>query len=158
MKGSISGYQTELSPEQKRTLLADLMDQDASDVRLCPLSLAQQRMWFLEQLEPQTAAYNLFSGLRLRGKLDAEALRRSVERAVARHETLRTAFLALNGEVFQRILPRVEINIPVIDLRGTSDSTREREAYEIAFDESRAAFDLQCSPLLRVKLIRMGGE
>ncbi len=63
----ISRRRTELSPEQKRNLLVELLGHDASGVRLCPLSLAQQRLWFLEQLEPGTAAHNISSGLRLSG-------------------------------------------------------------------------------------------
>ena len=72
---AISARQSELSPEQKRNLLVDLMGDGASGIHLCPLSLAQQRLWFLEQLEPGTAAYNISSGLRL--TVEIWTLRRS---------------------------------------------------------------------------------
>src|SRR6516225_353348 len=96
---------SELSPEQKRRLLVELLDKEDSEDRLYPLSLAQQRLWFLEQLEPGTAAFNISSGLRLIGNLDTHALGRTVRRIVARHETLRTDFLSLRGVVFQRVSP-----------------------------------------------------
>ena len=155
---AISSRRTEPTPEQKRNLLVDLLDHGASGVRLCPLSLAQQRLWFLEQLEPGTAAFNISSGLRLTGDLDTQALGRSVSHIVARHEPLRTDFLTLRGEVFQRVSPAAEVKIPAVDLRALPDDAREREAYRIACEEAGRPFDLQCSPLLRVKLLRMRDE
>jgi amino acid adenylation domain-containing protein len=154
----ISPRRTELSPEQKRDLLVELMDHDASAIRLCPLSLAQQRVWFLEQLEPGTAAHNISSGLRLKGDLDTGALRRAVACIVARHETLRTAFVTLRGEVFQRVSPTAEVEIPLVDLRAFPDESREREAYQIACEEAGRPFDLERSPLLRLKLIQLRAE
>ncbi|MBZ5622001.1 MAG: amino acid adenylation domain-containing protein [Acidobacteriia bacterium] len=155
---AISRHRAELSPIQKRNLLGELMGHGATGVRLCPLSLAQQRLWFLEQLEPGTPAYNISSGLRLRGALDDQALRRSVARIVARHETLRTAFLTLGGEVLQRISPIADVEIPAVDLRALPDEAREREAYQAACEEASRPFDLQASPLLRLKLMRMRDE
>src|ERR1700733_7454013 len=154
----ISRRRTELSPEQKRNLLVELMGNGASGIRLCPLSLAQQRLWFLAQLEPGTAAHNISSGLRLNGDLDTQALHRSVARIVARHETLRTGFLTLRGEVFQRVSPTADVEVPAVDLRALPDDAREREAYQMASEEACRPFDLQCSPLLRLKLMRMRDE
>ncbi|HVT93824.1 MAG TPA: amino acid adenylation domain-containing protein [Bryobacteraceae bacterium] len=159
--GAITGMtgvpssQTELSPDQKRDMLVELMRRDASGIRLCPLSLAQLRLWFLEQLEPGTGAHNVSSGLRLRGELDFQALRRAVERIVARHEPLRATFRALRGEVFQRIEPDVRVEIPEVDLRALPDEVREREAYQKAGEEGSKPFDLEHGPLLRLKLIRI---
>lgn len=152
---SVSSSQTELSPEQKRDMLVELMRRDASGIRLCPLSLAQLRLWFLEQLEPGTAAHNISSGVRLRGELNCQALRRAIECIVARHETLRTTFRALRGEVFQRIEPDVRVEIPEVDLRALPDEAREREAYQTAGEEGSKPFDLERGPLLRLKLIRI---
>ena len=148
-------HQTELSFEQKRHLVSELMADGASGVRLWPLSLAQQRLWFLEQLEPGTAALNISSGLRLRGELDVEALRRSAARIVARHESLRTAFLTLRGEVFQQVSPAEEVELAENDLRAVPEELRERTAYQVACREAATPFDLQCSPLLRLRLIRL---
>ena len=152
---TIPERRTELSPEQKRSLLIDLMDNGESEMRLYPLSLAQQRLWFLEQLEPGTAAHNISSGLRLNGDLDTLALRRSVGSIIARHETLRTAFVTLQGEVFQKVSPTGDVEIPEVDLQALADNIRDREAYRMASEEANRPFDLQCSPLLRLKLMRM---
>jgi amino acid adenylation domain-containing protein len=149
---------TELSPEQKRSLLIDLMDNGESEMRLYPLSLAQQRLWFLEQLEPGTATHNISSGLRLKGDLDTLALRRSVGSIIARHETLRTAFVTLQGEVFQKVSPTGDVEIPEVDLQALADNIRDREAYRIACEEANRPFDLDSSPLLRLKLIRISDE
>ena len=150
-----SRLQTDLNPGQKRKLLVELLGHEAQDSRLCDLSLAQQRLWFLEQLKPGTPAYNISSGLRLSGELDTEALHRSVAQIVARHQTLRTDFLTLHGHVFQRISPTAEVKIPAVDLRASRDDTRDRDAYQMACEEARMPFDLQCRPLLRMKLLWM---
>src|SRR5215467_10458886 len=139
---SVSGQETGLSSEQKRSLLAELMVQSGQDVGLSPLSLAQQRLWFLEQLEPQTAAYHICAGLRLAGDLDLTALRCAVAAILARHETLRTAFITLDGEIFQKISPSADVDIPTVDLQALADTVREREAYDTACAEARRPFDL----------------
>jgi amino acid adenylation domain-containing protein len=144
------------SSEQKRNLLTEMIGQHNESAGVCPLSLAQQRLWFLEQLEPSTAAHQLCSGLRLTGDLDFHVLRCAVASILARHETLRTAFITLGGEVFQRISPNADVEIPVVDLQTIPNNLREREAYETACAEARRPFDLQASPLLRLKLIKMG--
>src|ERR1051326_6453687 len=147
--------ETALSPEQKRHLLAELMERGATGVRLCPLSLAQQRLWFLEQLEPGTAALNISSGMRLKGELDTRALRRAVARIVARHETLRTSFLTVRDEVFQQVSPAAEVGLPEDDLRTLPDDVRDYEAYQMACKEAARPFDLAAGPLLRMRLIRL---
>ncbi len=86
-------------------MLVELIDDRDTELRLYPLSLAQQRLWFLEQLEPGTATHNISSGLRLNGDLDSQALRRSVRSIVARHETLRTAFVTLVRRGVSESLP-----------------------------------------------------
>jgi amino acid adenylation domain-containing protein len=139
-------------------LLVELLDKQDSEVRLYPLSLAQQRLWFLEQLEPGTAAYNISSGLQLIGNLDTDALGRAVRRIVARHETLRTDFQPLHGVVFQRVLPTAEVEVLTVDLRVLADDTRDREAHQIACKEACEPFDLHCGPLLRMKLLRLRDE
>ena len=139
----------------KRSLLANTLGGSTEGVGLCPLSLAQKRLWFLEQLAPGTAAYNISSGLRLSGDLDAQAIRRSVDAIIARHETLRTTFVTLGSEVFQAVSPSAQAEIPTLDLRAVPESAREREVYDVACAEARRPFDLQCCPLLRLMLIRL---
>src|ERR1700733_14783888 len=148
--------QASLSTEQKRTLLADMIGRDALSSGLHALSPAQQRLWFLEQLEPGTALYQISSGLRLTGDLDRDALRAAVLTILERHETLCTAFVTRDGEVFQTISPNCDLEIPTVDLRPLPDGVREKEAYEIARAESLRSFDLESSPLLRLKLIEVG--
>jgi hypothetical protein len=126
---TIPGRGTELSPAQKRSLLIDLMDDGESEIRLYPLSLAQQRLWFLEQLEPGTATHNISSGLRLKGDLDTQALRRSIGSIVARHETLRTAFVTLQGEVFQKVSRTGDVEIPA---KRTGSHARKRTGRSIS--------------------------
>ena len=79
-----------LSLEEKRKLLADLLQQQAAEPKRAPLSFAQERLWFLTQLEPENPSYNLPFALRLDGDLDQAALEKSIDAIIARHETLRT--------------------------------------------------------------------
>ena len=81
-----------------------------------PVSFAQQRLWFLDQLAPGSATYNVPLAIRLRGPLDAEALRRSLEAVVARHEPLRTRLVAVGGEPVQLIDPAAPLPLPLVDL------------------------------------------
>ncbi|HEY6344892.1 MAG TPA: amino acid adenylation domain-containing protein [Bryobacteraceae bacterium] len=153
---SIDPSRAGLSSQQKRELLARHMDPGFAGLRLCPSSFAQQRLWFLEQLEPGTASNNICSGLRLIGDLDTQALRRAVARIVERHDTLRTSFVSVADELFQRVSLSVNIDIPLLDLRALPGDAREPEAYRLASEECNAPFDLQSSSLLRVKLIQTG--
>ncbi|HVR96499.1 MAG TPA: amino acid adenylation domain-containing protein, partial [Thermoanaerobaculia bacterium] len=116
-----------------------------------PLSFAQQRLWFLDQLEPGSAAYNIPLAVRLSGELSAGALAEVFAGIVRRHEALRTTFTAREGRPVQVIgPPRVEL--PVVDLSHVS----EQEALRLAREEARRPFDLQRGPLLRLALLRLG--
>ena len=141
--------------EQQREVLVDLLSQGSENAGLYPLSFAQQRLWFLEQLETGTALHNLSSGLRLSGALDISILQRAIDEIVARHEALRTTFTCIGAEVFQRVWPAAPITIPVVDLHRAPEHLREQEAYDWARSESRRPFDLVSGPLLRIKIIRM---
>ncbi|HEY7387937.1 MAG TPA: amino acid adenylation domain-containing protein [Bryobacteraceae bacterium] len=141
----------------KRSVAEDntALGQDAAGVSLYPLSLAQKRLWFLEQFTPGTPAHNIALGLRLEGELRVPALRRAVDAVITRHETLRTAFITLQREVFQAASRTAQAEIPVVDLRPVAESNREREAYKAAYAESRRPFDLEHCPLLRLLLLRL---
>src|SRR5215468_9876285 len=91
----------ELSPEEKRRLLADLLRKKAAKPRTVALSFAQQRLWLLAQLDPKSSAYNIPRALRLRGALDVEALRRTLAAILARHEVLRGSFDVVDGKLAQ---------------------------------------------------------
>src|SRR5215510_12261349 len=123
-----------------------------------PLSYAQQRLWFIDQLEPGSAAYNIPSAVRLRGRLDEQALHRSFNEIIARHEVLRTSFPSRNGEPRQEIQNSRDLQLERIDLRETDEAERERKLEAILRDESRRGFDLSSGPLIRAKLIRLAED
>src|SRR5215213_587316 len=123
-----------------------------------PLSFSQQRMWLLDQLEPDTPTYNLSNALRLSGTLEVEALKRSIEGIVSRHEALRTTFAAVDGEPVQVISPALEVPLPVEDLSSLPGAEREAEAKRLALEEKRRPFDLERGPLVRTKLVRLDRE
>ena len=120
-----------------------------------PLSFAQQRLWVLAQLEPDSTAYHIPIALRVRGALDTGALERSVHEVVRRHEALRTKFQRLNGVPMQVIEPVQPISIPLIDLQHLPDERCEQAAIRLATVEAERPFDLRYGPLLRVNLIRL---
>ena len=152
--------------------LASLIDQrKAEQVRLpkpplepaprdgeLPLSFAQQRLWFLDQLEPGNPFYNIPTALRLRGKLDVEALRGSIHDLVRRHEVLRTRFPDEGGKPRQEILDDLEVELPVVDLSGLSGERQEEELRRRTVEEVRRPFDLATGPLFRATLFRLGPE
>src|SRR5438034_766729 len=120
------------------------------------LSFAQQRLWFLQQLETESPAYNVYGSVKLKGRLNEEALRRSLQEIVRRHEALRTRFVEVEGRAMQVVGGRVEVELPVIESSGVEE--REREALRLAIEEASIPFDLERGPLLRGKLLRLGEE
>jgi amino acid adenylation domain-containing protein len=120
-----------------------------------PLSFSQQRLWFLDQYEPDKSFYNMPYGLRLVGALDAAALEQSLNEIVRRHETLRTVFSVVEGEPVQIITPPVNGSLAVVDLRNHPENEREHEARRLASEEARRSFDLKQGPLFRTTLIRL---
>jgi amino acid adenylation domain-containing protein len=121
-----------------------------------PLSFAQQRLWFLDQLDPGSTAYNSAGAVRLLGKLDPSAVQRSLTEIVRRHEVLRTTFPVQNGDPVQHIASPGPVDMPLRDLSETQD--REQTALQLARDESARPFDLSQGPLLRAALVRLEPE
>src|SRR6185369_16934887 len=121
---------------------------------LLPLSFAQERLWFLSQLDGANVAYNVPSILKLTGPLDEGALKRSLNRIVARHEVLRTSFVQQAGTPFQQVLPSLELQVPVIDLSELTSEQRRQQSHRISSAEANRGFDLSRAPLLRTLLIR----
>jgi amino acid adenylation domain-containing protein len=119
-----------------------------------PLSFAQQRLFFLAQMEEASRAYHVPWGLHLKGKLDAAALRRALDRIVARHEALRTTFVLLDGEPVQRIASAADSRFHMVE----RDLRRHREApaelNRLLTDHANAPFNLQTGPLIRGLLVR----
>jgi amino acid adenylation domain-containing protein len=123
-----------------------------------PLSFAQQRLWFLHELEPASPAYNMPGAVRLRGRLRIEVLAASLEAVAGRHEALRTVFRSAEGVPHQVILPRVEVRLPLVDLAGLPEAIREELAGQLAAAESRRPFDLSRGPLFRAALLHLGTD
>jgi thioesterase domain-containing protein/acyl carrier protein len=145
-----------LSTVAQKELLFSLLSQESS--RVSPLSLAQQRLWFVDQLYRGNPVHNVPFGLRLRGNLVPSALELSIQLLVQRHEILRTIFKTEAGNPVQIVAADVVIDVPFLDLRNIPGSDRDREAYRIAIEESRLPFNLATGPLLRLKLIRLEAD
>ncbi|HYO62150.1 MAG TPA: amino acid adenylation domain-containing protein, partial [Pyrinomonadaceae bacterium] len=128
---------------------------DEQEVFVLPLSFAQQRLWFLDQLEPGNPFYNMPSALRLSGSLRVGALRRALEEVVRRHEVLRTTFSVMEGEPVQVIREAASVSLPVIDLSSLPQVEREAEAEMLARDEAARPFDLERGPLVRASLLKL---
>ena len=120
-----------------------------------PLSFAQQRLWFLDQLDPGQATYTMPFGVRLQGPLDVRALAASLHAIVRRHEVLRTTFPAVDGVPIQRIAETSPVSLPVIDLSGLAPALADAAALAWARWEARQPFDLTAGPLIRVRLLRL---
>jgi len=123
-----------------------------------PLSFAQERLWFLDRLEPGSAVYNMPAAVRLRGRLEVEALENALTEIVRRHEALRTTFSSEGGSPRQRIWEAGRWSAPRIDLSGVEESCRERMALKLAGEEACRGFDLTRGPLLRTVLLKLGEE
>ncbi|MBC8646893.1 MAG: amino acid adenylation domain-containing protein, partial [Thermoanaerobaculia bacterium] len=127
----------------------------SEEVYVFPASFAQQRLWFLHELDPGSSAYNLPVLLRVAGPLDTGALERAVNEVVARHETLRTSFAVTEGEPVQVIAPELRVPLVVREVGGTLAANLEEEALRLATAETRRPFDLRTGPLFRANLWRL---
>ncbi len=151
---TLAAFAARLRSAEQRPALPPI--QPAGRDRPLPLSFAQRRLWFLQQLAPHSPAYNLPLGLRLRGALDTAALARALATIVRRHEVLRTSFPALDGEPAQRIAPASARPLPMVDLAGLAAPLAVAGAW--AEEEARRPFDLARGPLLRALLLRLDGD
>nr|QEO74519.1 condensation domain-containing protein [uncultured bacterium] len=120
-----------------------------------PLSFAQQRLWFLYQMDPQSAFYNIPAHLRLAGKLDADALKRALNEIVNRHESLRTNLHTKGGQPVQVVAAERPLSLPVFDLMQLPAAEREQEARQLVEQEARRPFDLATDALLRAMLVKL---
>ncbi len=122
-----------------------------------PLSFAQERLWFLHRLAPESVAYNTPVFLRVCGPLDVPALRRALDALVERHESLRTSFPTADGRPVQHVAPPAPVPLPVEDLSGLDGAARENEIVRRVHGTLRRPFDLRTGPLFRASLLRLGG-
>jgi amino acid adenylation domain-containing protein len=123
-----------------------------------PLSFAQQRLWFLAQVDPGSAVYNVPAAVRLSGRLDIEALERALTQIVSRHESLRTTFKLVGREPVQCIHASTQVSIPVTDLSHLSEAEAEFEVTRLAKAEAGLGFTLEQSPPWRIRLLRQSAE
>src|ERR1051325_3607839 len=128
------------------------------DVFVFPASFAQQRLWFLDQLEPGSALYNIPAVVIMRGRLDVTALGRALGEVVRRHESLRTTFAVVEEQPVQVVAPSPAPGLQLSDLSALSAHEREAEARRLSEDEARSPFDLTDGPLLRARLLRLSAE
>lgn|GEM_PF-1660087 len=131
-----------------------LVARRAEDRALAPLSWSQQRLWFLDQLEPQSTAYTLHRGTRFKGVLDRERLQHALNSLVLRHESLRTVFASQSGDPVQMVLPDQPVVLQTAALPGATDEVLQTRL----LDEVRRPFDLQRGPLLRASLLQMATD
>ncbi len=123
-----------------------------------PLSFAQQRLWFLNQLEPESAAYNLPSVVKLKGKVDIPTVKRTIQEVIRRHEILRTAYQVVDGEPMQLILPEVTFDLPVIDLRQLPLEEQKIRTEQIVHEEAQRPFNLTQGAIPRAVMIQLKNE
>ncbi|MEP0858565.1 amino acid adenylation domain-containing protein [Trichocoleus sp. DQ-U1] len=122
-----------------------------------PLSFAQQRLWFLDNLEPGSPDYNIPAPVRLVGQLDVAALEQSFNEIVRRHEIFRTRFV-MEGQPIQEIAPTLTVTFPVIDVQAFPEAEREGKIQQLISQEALKPFDLTQAPLFRIQLLQLGEE
>src|SRR5919205_481994 len=116
-----------------------------------PLSFAQPRLWFLHQLEPDSIAYNMPTALRLKGRLNTDALEWGINEIIRRHEILRTTFRLIDNQPVQVIAEELRLELSVVD-------TNEAEVMRLATEEAQRPFDLETGPLVRARLLRLSAD
>jgi len=121
-----------------------------------PLSFCEERMWFLHQLEEGSGAYHVADAFLLEGPLEVAALARALDAVVARHEVLRTAFVAVDGALTRDVRPQLHLGLPVVDVPAGAREARQAELRRLADDCASRPFDLARPPLIRAVLLRLG--
>lgn len=141
--------------DARRALLAERLRRAAAAPRELPLSFAQQRLWFFDQLEPNSALYNVPTVARMTGELNVDALQRAMDAVLERHEVLRTRFVSVEGAPKQIVGACSRAKIGQHDLRHFPAADREREANTLVRAEVNRPFDLAAGPVIRGTLLRL---
>ncbi len=123
-----------------------------------PLTFTQQQLWFINQLQPGTATYNIPVAVQIKGRLNVSALVRSLNEIIQRHDILRTSFEVVDAEPVQKVRDFVALTIPEVDLRHLPDEQQSVEVQKLSLQEAKVAFDLGQAPLLRAKLLLLKAE
>jgi acyl carrier protein len=144
-----------LTNQSSSSLLPSITSQERPEH--IPLSFAQQRLWFIDQLLPENALYNIPLALTLKGSLNVLALEKALNSLIERHESLRTIFMSSEDQAVQVILPELSLHLDEcsIDLSGLSQEKQSSMAQDYAQEEVSRPFNLSVGPLLRIKLIKL---
>jgi amino acid adenylation domain-containing protein len=148
---------TDLAPEQQ-ALAAPMLAEEGGDFDTCPLSFAQERLWFLDQLEPGNPLYNVPLALSLEGPLDPGTLARVLTEIARRHESLRTTFTTYTGQPVQVVAPARAVAVARLDLSELPPGERAAGAQRACDAEAQRSFDLARGPLWRALLLRLSAE
>jgi amino acid adenylation domain-containing protein len=133
-------------------------DPPESDVYVFPTSFAQERLWFLDQLQPNNPTYNMQVPIHLPGRLSRVVVKQAVDEIVRRHEALRTTFTVIEGQPVQVISPTLSLELPIRDLRGLTGNELAAEVSRVAAQDGERPFDLSRGPLLRTTLLNLGED
>jgi amino acid adenylation domain-containing protein len=123
-----------------------------------PLSFAQQRLWFIDQLEPGNYAHNILTATRFKGTLDLPAMRRAIDEIIRRHEALRATFHSVDGQPKQVVVEAWPDLLQIEDLRAMPEAQRNEEVLRRANDEALAPFNLAVGPMLRARLMQLRAD
>ena len=155
---SIASYPTVEGLQAKRNKLAVLLKAKLSQPKVCPLSFAQQQLWFIHEMAPDSSAYNLPYAVRLMGQLDVDAVRRSINEIVRRHEILRTTFHSGHDKVHQVIAASGKANMQFVDLTTLTKDKQEEAARQLIEKAAIRSYNLSSECLMRVFLLKFAGN
>lgn len=147
-----------LDPAQKRALLEQLLREKARRPKTFPLSFAQQRLWFLDKLQPNSAAYNVPTVVRLSGPIQLEPFKQALDLVVMRHESLRTTFEGNDDSPAQKINAPSSVEFKVLDFSGLPEAERKFQTDRVTADEIRRPFDLAEDLMIRATLVRQAPD
>ncbi|KEZ66811.1 thioester reductase, partial [Pseudomonas amygdali pv. tabaci str. ATCC 11528] len=164
-RGFLNDEMLQALKQHKAELIALLSGTDSAAIprravglTALPLSFSQRQLWFLDQMEPGNAFYNVPTAILLKGTLDVPVLEKALNELIMRHEMLRTTFASVDGEPRQIVHPVMALAMPKVDLRDLSPEAREVQVGMAVDREAKAPFDLACGPLLRASLLRLADD
>jgi amino acid adenylation domain-containing protein len=147
-----------LSPAEKRRLLARLLAQQKNGSRVYPMSYAQQRLWFSDQISPGSPLFNEAACVRVPYAIDVAVLQRTINEIVRRHATLRTTFTVLDNAPVQIVHSRLTIDVPLLNFSGEPPGRGEAQVIAFCREQAQRPFDLRTGPLIRVILFRVSPD
>jgi amino acid adenylation domain-containing protein len=155
---TIAQFATTIETATQANLGIDIPPIERRSTETTPLSFAQQRLWFLAQLEPDSPFYNIATAISLQGSLNVVALEQTFTEILRRHEVLRTRVTVVNEQPIATVAPAIALPLPVIDLSALPEPQRDAEVRSLISAEGQQPFDLSCDLLLRIKLLRLAED